>query len=229
MNVSNISQAAKEDINFLINAFIEAQKGGTEIVPIQKIFNIDIVELRSILSVFFNNDEIYDSEYSLNSYYLSKIEKQPIASLALWIENQNGLSSSMINSALWYDALGKEKFNLIKNNLEVINKYSLERLNNYLQCEYLYVLPKYRKTGALKFLIKNALNNFLEKNFSFGGLQTMLFKENIPSFNFFYSRGFRIVEEKIIEDDAYNVFFGHKSRVSMVLEKSKIEEFFASL
>lgn len=229
MSTSNISLASKEDINFLIEGFIEAQKGGTEIVPIQKIFNIDIVELRSILSFFFNNDEIYDSEYSLNSYYLAKIENYPIASLALWIENLNGLKSSMINSALWYEVLGNEKFNFIKNNLEVINKYSLERLNNYLQCEYLYVLPNYRKTGALKGLLKNALKNFFKENCAFEGLQTMLFKENIPSYNFFSSRGFNVVEEKIIGADAYNIFFGHKTRVSMVLEKSKIEEFLATL
>lgn len=221
--------ASKEDINFLIEGFIEAQKGGTEIVPIQKIFNIDIVELRSILSFFFNNDEIYDSEYSLNSYYLTKIENYPIASLALWIENQNGLRSSMINSALWYEALGNKKFNLVKNNLDLVNKYLLERLSDYLQCEYLYVLPNYRKTGVLKGLIKNSIRNFIQKNYGFEGLQTMLFKENIPSYNFFDSRGFRVVEEKIIGDDAYNIFFGHKTRVSMVLEKSKIEEFLDSL
>lgn len=229
MSTSNIFLASKEDINFLIEGFIEAQKGGTGLIPIQEIFELDIMELKAILSTFFENDEIYDSEYSLNSYYLLKNEEKPIASLALWLENLHGLSSNIINGALWYEALGNKKFNLVKNNLDSINKYSLERLSNYLQCEYLYVLPNYRKTGVLKGLLKSAIKNFIKKNSSFDGLQTMLFKENIPSYNFFDSRGFRVVEEKIIGDDAYNIFFGHKTRVSMILEKSKLEEFLDSL
>lgn len=221
--------AKKEDISFIIEGFIEAEKGGSNLVPTQKIFDLSLKDLEEALYNFFNDPEIIDCELSLKSYHIAELNNYPIASICLWVEGINGLSSNAIRMTSWFQFLGKAKFDTIKNNIELVKKYALTRFEDYLQCEYLYVSTQYRKSGILKRLLKESLYNYSQNLQSIKGLQTMLFKENVPSYNFFNSRGFNTNEEVTIGPDALGIYFGHRTRLSMILDIHKLDEFLNSL
>ncbi len=221
--------ANRNDIDFILEGFIEAEKGGGSIIPTQKIFNLTLERFKEYFINFLNDDDIIDCEYSLKTYLIAEIDGVQAATFSHWVEGANSIKSGIIKINSWFYAIGAENIKKIERSLEIANKYNLTRINNYLQLEYLYVSPNFRKKGLLKKLIKFAIENEIKKGSLFNGFQTILFMENTPSFNFFNERGFKVHDSVKIKDDALNIIFEHNTRLSMILERDRIDYFLKSL
>lgn len=218
-----IRTARRSDIDFIIKGIIEAERGGRQIIPTQAIFDISLVELKSNLKRFLEDEELLDCEYALNSYLIAEIDGVAAALQSHWIEGSHGIESNLIKINCWLSVLDTEKIQNIKPILTIANKYSLTRLNNYLQLENVYVSPDYRNRGLAIKLMKTSFINAFKQNSNCPGCQIALFKENIKSYNHLKERGFKINQSIKIQNDALNIIFDHNTRISMTLETQKMQ------
>jgi Acetyltransferase (GNAT) family len=226
---TNIRPASKSDIEFIIEGIIEAGKGGGQIIPTAAIFKISLGVYKQHLRKFFKFEEVENCEYDLSTYLIAEINKVPVGSLSYWVEGLSTIGSKLIKLNCWMASLGTEKFQNTLQRLELAKKYDIKRLKNYLQLEYLYVSPLYRTRGLHNKLIKTSINNILKLNQKFLGCQVILFKENIPSYNFFKKRGFKENQIVKIQSDAQGIIFHYPTKISMILERDNLPSFLKNL
>ena len=74
-----------EDIDFLVEAIVNAEKGHRDILPYCALFNIPEDELSSVLKKIFR-ENITDFDFSLRNFMIAEHEGCPVAAYAGWVE-----------------------------------------------------------------------------------------------------------------------------------------------
>ncbi len=216
----NLSPAQESDIDFIIEAILESEKSGTQIISTCKVFNISEEEYKNILHEILK-ENIEDSEYELPGYLIAKQDKEYIGTSGSWIEGLNNISSGLIKSSVLTPYLSKEKINEMNKNLRLISALTLPRENHAFQLEHIYIREKFRKHGIFSILIKENIKRNLSR-FPFTKVQTILFKDNACSYYAHLNLGFNEIETKAVQDKAILDFFPYNSKTILELNHNKI-------
>src|ERR1035437_9586730 len=98
MPVYTFRDATKDDVDFIVEAIIEAEKSGSRILSYSRVFNLSEKELKSIFRLMLL-EEIYGCEFSISSYIVAETENIVVGTIGAWVERKEQ-PSFMIKSNL---------------------------------------------------------------------------------------------------------------------------------
>ena len=190
-----IRDADEKDIDFLVEANINAGKGNGDIIPYCALFNIKETELRSILKRIFMED-ITDFEFSVQNFMIAEHEGIPVAAYSGWVEGIGGIPSRLLKMSAFRSFLTKEHISHYESVAHIDGDITIKRDNLTLQLETTYVKQDFREKGIVALLINAIFKKVKNIHPSITKAQVQLFKENKASFLSHSKLGFMIVEEK---------------------------------
>lgn len=148
-----IRQANEKDIEFLIEAIIEAEKSGTDILSYSTLFDLSESEVKSTLREILSED-IPGQELCISGFLIAEIDNQLVGASCSWVEGENG-NVSKINKAnllVWF--FGKEKCDHAAQHFHFLRDLNFERESGTLQLECVYTKNGYRGKGIVWQLFK---------------------------------------------------------------------------
>ena len=188
-------EATIKDIPFLVEVVIEAEKSGSDIIGLSKIFGIDELDLRKYLTQIFE-EEIEGCEFSVSGFFVSEYDTLPVAALGGWIEgeNEDGLPSSILKSNLLSYILPRENFSQLYKISEIIKDIQIERDLRTHQLEYGYVKPEHKGKGIFGNLIEKLLEKAKVQDKSIKKSYVQVFENNISAIKVHQKSGYEIVK-----------------------------------
>jgi hypothetical protein len=193
MNEYLIRDAVKEDIPFLADVVIAAEKGGSDKLSFSTLFNLTENEVKDLLIAIFE-EEIDGCELSVSSFLVAEYNGELVAASGAWIEKfDGGLSSQILKSNLISYTFTKESIAFLKTKSDIIKDILIEREPLTLQFEYLYIKQDYAGRGIDIELVQKNEKKAVEKYPRLKKAQCQLFKNNIFAVKMAIKKDFKIV------------------------------------
>ena len=101
-----IREANLKDIDFLVEAVVNAEKGHRHIIPYCALFNISEVELCFMLKKIFS-ENIPDFDFSVRNFMIAEHKGCPVAAYAGWVEGIGGIPSRILKMSAFRTFLSK--------------------------------------------------------------------------------------------------------------------------
>ena len=216
-------KANKDDIEFVTEAILESEKSDSNIISSCKIFDFTEIEFKNILREILSQDIPY-YDYYLSGFLIAELNGEKIGTVGSWIEAADGTASGMVKATILFQYLGAAKFKEINKNTKVIKGLTLNREPGTLQLEHGYTKEKFRRQGVFTSVIKQNIKENLNRQ-SFSKVQGILFNKNYKSFKAHLKIGYKVVEEKKVDDPDILKFFPYNSKVLMELSKEEFQKF----
>jgi len=216
-------KANDDDIEFVIEAIIESEKSGSDMVSSCKIFNFTENEFKNILKEILLQD-IPNYDYYLSGFLIAEFNGEKIGTVGSWLEAADGTASGMVKATVLFQYLGAAKFKEINKNTKVIKGLTLNREPGNLQLEHGYTKEKFRRQGIFTNVIKRNIKENLQHH-NFSKVQGILFNENYKSFKAHLKLGYNVIEEKKVEDPEILKYFPYNSKVLMELSEENFQNF----
>ena len=197
-----LRKAQLNDADFIADAIIQAEKGGTSHCGLATLFGITEQQLKKYLSSMLE-EEIDGCEFSINSFLLAVKNGQPVATAAAWIEDQNGgLPSGLAKTNLIGYTFPHACLASMHENSGIMKGLTIAREHSTLQFEYVYVSPDARGYGLAGQLISKHIQNCRDTYPEINKGQLQLFKNNDNARKLYKKLGFTVIQEyKSNEDD----------------------------
>ena len=188
-------EAKVEDIPFLVEVIIEAEKSGSDTIGLAKTFDIDEPDLRKYLTQIFE-EEIDGCEFSVSSFFIAEYEGSPVAAFGGWIEgeNEDDLPSSMLKSNLLSYIFPRESFSQLNKIAEIIKDIQIEREPHTHQLEYAYVKPEHKGKGLIGDIIEKQLEKAKIQDNLVKESYVQVFENNANAIKAYQKSGYKIVK-----------------------------------
>jgi hypothetical protein len=154
-----IRKAGLEDIPFLVETILEAEKGGTDKLSYSTIFDLTIEEVRYYLTLMLN-EEIDGCELSVSSFIVAEANGEVVAAVCAWIEGSEGMPSSVLKGNLLSYTLPKRCIERAASLNHIINDIHIEFSPDSIQLGLGYVIDSFRGKN-LSFILVNKQFEFL--------------------------------------------------------------------
>ena len=141
-------RATLDDVDFVAEIIIEAEKSMTNRNGLANMFDLSEVECKKYI-IEILKEEMDGCELSLSSFILVFHGDKPVAGMGGWLEGTDDMPSSIIKSNLIGYYFPKSNFIKFKERLDVIKDIQIPRENGTYQLEYGYVKSEY--TGYFLF------------------------------------------------------------------------------
>ena len=174
-----IRPATVNDIDFLVETVIQAEKSSTGNCGLANYFDVTVEEMRDYLTKMFE-EEVDGCEFSLSSFIVIEYEGKVVAAMGGWLEgdNEDEMPSSLLKSNLLMYVMPKEKIVKSQENVTITKDLSIEREWGTYQGEYSYILPEHQG----QFLMQDLLSAHIERAKSYGDkvkkMQVHVFEHN---------------------------------------------------
>ncbi len=149
-----IRRATINDVDFLVDTIVAAEKSGTDNFGLAKLFELSEGEMRSYIKAMLE-EEVDGCEFSVSSFLVAEHQGRVVSAFAGWMEGQNeeGLSSAILKSNLLGYCLPMKNVVKSQTKSDVVRHLQIEREEGTYQLEYSYTLPEYRGKGIMKDII----------------------------------------------------------------------------
>ena len=205
MNLDNtdriiIRQAEISDIDFIIEAILEADRSDTDRISYCTIFNLSRVEFRKILREILIED-IQGSELCLSDFLVATVEGETAGACCSWIEAIDGNPSYLIKYSLLSQYLSEDNIEYSKGVGSFIKGLHIDREKQTLQIESVYVNPNFRGLGISGRIINE---HFRQKKLQYPDLekaQLIVTDENSSAISAYKKIGFNIIQKFKIDNE----------------------------
>lgn len=212
-----IRRATFDDLNFLVDTIIAAEKSGTDNLGLAKLFELSEEEMRVYIKMMLG-EEIDGCEFSVSSFFVAETNGEVIAAFAGWIEgrNEDKLPSAILKANLVGYCLPSEYVKKSQDKSDIVRPLQIEREKGTYQLEYSYTIPQYRGKGILGRIIdaheQEAISNGVHK------IQVHVFDNNPSAIKSYEKKGFKVAKryESIHPDTP--LFF--PSNIELLMEKN---------
>lgn len=193
-NQYSIRNAALEDIDFIVDTIIAAEKSSTGNLGLANYFEITEADLKEYLRKMLD-EEIDGCEFSVSSFVVAEDNRKLIGAVGGWVEgkNEDEMSSAELKSNLLGYVLPKDIILNTQNKIEIVKDLQIEREYGAYQLEYSYVLPEYRGKHISQMLKQKHFN--MAKTAGCKKVQTHVFASNKPNIWINECLGFTVVEQ----------------------------------
>jgi ribosomal protein S18 acetylase RimI-like enzyme len=209
-----IRNAEIKDIDFLVEATINANKGSGNKLHYCTLFNISEAELCSILKKIFR-ENIPDFELNVKNFMVAEYEGYPVAAYTGWVEGIGGIPSGLLKISAFRTFLSKSQIAHYQSVAYIDAEIALKRDNLTLQLETTYVKQEYRRMGIAALLTDALIKKEKNTHPAITKAQVQLFKENQAAFLCQSKLGFIIVEEKKSDNPEILNYMPGRTRVKM--------------
>lgn len=211
-----IRRATLDDVDFLVDTIVAAEKSGTDNFGLAKLFELSEGEMRTYIKAMLE-EEVDGCEFSVSSFLVAEVDEKVVAAFSGWIEGQNedGMSSALLKSNLIGYCLPMENVMKSQSKSDIVRPLQIEREEGTYQLEYSYTLPEYRGRGVLGNIIesheKEANSNNVKK------IQVHVFDNNPSAIKSYEKKGFKITKCYESTHPKTSMFF--PSNVELLMEK----------
>ncbi len=196
--------ATINDISFLVETIIEAEKSGTDILTYSTFFGISEDETRKYLANMLE-EEIDGCELSISSFLLAEYDNQVVAAVAAWIEGIEGIPSTVLKGNLLNYTLPKEALKKAISLNAMVRELHIEYIPNTIQIGLVYVDKAYRGQNLVSLLIDKQIENLIQKNTKPTGVYVQVFGNNLAAIKAYEKANFnRILEKQSSSKDILN-------------------------
>jgi ribosomal protein S18 acetylase RimI-like enzyme len=211
-----IRKATCDDIWFLIETIIEAEKSNTDKFGLSTLFELTEEEVRSCLKLMLE-EEVDGCEFSVSSFMVAEINGSPVAATAGWIEgeNTNSMPSFVLKANLLKFTIPNSKLLNVNSKADIIKDILIDRENGTLQIEYVYIKKEHRGKGLLTKLINAHAKLCSLRNPNIKYMQVQLFANNIAALSSYQKAGFMILSSFDSSDDQILEFLPGKTKLLM--------------
>lgn len=161
MSSLNIRKASINDIPFLVNTIIEAEKSGTDILTYASIFGLSEAETIKYISDMLT-EEVDGCELSISSFLIAEKDGQSAAAVGAWIEGYEGMPSSVLKGNLLNYTLPKACIEKAVSLNNLVKDLHIEYIDNTIQIGLVYVSENFRGLGIANILIEEQIKNLLK-------------------------------------------------------------------
>ncbi|SDL85711.1 GNAT family N-acetyltransferase [Chryseobacterium taihuense] len=149
----NIRKADKTDIPFIVNAIVEIESfSGTN--TFNNLFGTNTETTKKYLEMFLNDEENFDTEFSLNTYSVVEFDNQRAACCSIFFTDSGYYQSK---SELFPIHLEKQHLDEFIKNAKSLPETKKISANKYF-LEYLFVAHEFRSKGISKPLIEHLVS-----------------------------------------------------------------------
>lgn len=155
--------ATPDDLDFCIDAVVQAEKSRSSLFPYSKIFNISEKEMRNIIRSILIED-IKGQELALSAFTIATQDDLPVGACASWVEQLDGMSSNTLKSDILSHFIPEQNFEQALPILKMLQPLNIEREPLSIQLESLYVKKEHRSMEAFLQLIDVAARVQFDQN-----------------------------------------------------------------
>ena len=210
-------KAGQNDISFIVEAIIEAEKSGTPQIGLANMFDLTEKQLHEVLlkALQIENE---GSELSLKNYIIAEYEGKQVGTFGGWIECDNKMkqSSDMIKSTLLSCLIPKENLLSLQNKWNLIKDFNINRTPHTLQLENAYVVTEYRGNGLMEKIIKELLHIVKKQKPDVTLSQIQLYGSNTAAYKAYQRIGYKEIKRIIIHEESLKYF---PSNIKILMER----------
>lgn len=200
-----IRRATLNDVDFLVDTIVAAEKSGTDNFGLAKLFELSEGEMRTYIKAMLE-EEVDGCEFSVSSFLVADHQGKAVSAFAGWVEGQNedGMSSALLKSNLIGYCLPMENVMKSQSKSDIVRPLQIEREEGTYQLEYSYTLPEYRGKGIMKDIINMHIIDYKQNtpphhpHHQEGGIrkiQVHVFANNEAAIGTYKRCGFEITKE----------------------------------
>lgn len=212
-----IREANLEDVNFISEAIIEAEKSSTKNNGLAKTFKLSDDELKKYLVQILQEEED-GCELSLSSFLVACYDGEPVATLAGWTEGVNETQSAFLKANLLSYYIPRENIMFSREIKEIVADIQIPREEGKYQIEFDYTKPEFRGNGLKGLLLKAHLDKAKCKNSNVHTCQTHVFANNEKNIRANGKAGFKIVKRFTSNNPSILEYYPDSTLLLMELE-----------
>ncbi|MBP5540256.1 MAG: hypothetical protein J6X88_01275 [Bacteroidales bacterium] len=148
-----IRPAVIEDVDFLVETVLQAEKSSSGVCGMANYFEITENELRNYIKQAFE-EEVDGCELSISSFIVVEYDGKVVAALGGWLEgnNEDKMPSPLLKSNLLMYVMPRDIILKSQENAAVIKDLNVEKELDAYQLEYSYILPEHQGQFLLQDL-----------------------------------------------------------------------------
>ena len=214
-----IRPATTNDIVFLVETVIQAEKSSTSNCGLANYFDVTVEEMRDYLTKLFE-EEVDGCEFSLSSFIVIEYEGKVVVAMGGWLEgdNEDEMPSALLKSNLLMYVMPKDKILKSQENASITKELSIEREWGTYQLEYSYVSPEHRG----QFLVQDLITAHINKAKCYDGkvkkMQAHVFESNKVILLINKMMGFKITKRFMSDNPRIPEFYPFNVMVLMEKE-----------
>jgi ribosomal protein S18 acetylase RimI-like enzyme len=195
MNEFIFRTATENDISFIVDTIIEAEKSGTDILSYCTIFGLTEDETRKYISKMLQ-EETDGCELSISSYLVAESNGEIVAAVGAWIEGIDNLPSGFIKGSLLNYILPKKCLVNASVHNSIVQELSIENILNTIQIGVVYVVEAYRGRNLPALLINEQITRLKALKQDISEIYVQVFANNIPAIKAYGKINFKTVYTK---------------------------------
>lgn len=211
-----IRRATIDDIEFLIDTIVAAEKSGSDHFGLAKFFELSENEMRDYIKAMLD-EEIEGCEFSVSSFMVAEDNGRVVSAFAGWVEGQNDdeLPSAILKSNLVGYCLPVDNVKKSQRKADIVRPLQIEREEGMYQLEYSYTLSEYRGKGVLGLIVEAHEQEAVAKGIK--KMQVHVFDNNPAAIKSYEKKGFKVTNRFESVHPETSLYF--PSNVELLMEK----------
>jgi len=214
MEEFNFRSAKNEDIPFLVDTIIEAEKSGTTTLSYTTVFGLPESEARKYIADMLAEGED-DCELSVSSYLLAESNNETAAAIGAWVEGAEGIPSAIIKGNLLNFTLPGQCIRRAMAVNKIVNKLHIEQKRNSIQIGVVYVAEKYRGKNLVNLLIEKQIEQLQKSTPGIKMAYVQVFANNLPAIKAYEKANFSIALIKESSDKSILKYLPSERKILM--------------
>lgn len=212
-----INRATINDIDFITDAIVAAEKSGTDNFGLAKLFGVDEETMKGYIHDMLD-EEVDGCEMSLSSFLVARYKGNPVAAFAGWIEgcNEDNMPSSLLKSNLIGYILPQECLLSSREKSDIVKPLQIEREVSSYQLEYSYTKSDFRGKGIMMDIIEAHMEQAITAGCN--KIQVHVFDNNRAAIRTYEKMGFEVKKNFLSSHPLTSEFF--PSNNELLMEKT---------
>lgn len=184
--------ATINDVSFLADVIIAAEKSNSDKLSFSTLFNVPEDKAKSLV-ISMLEEEVDGCELSISSFLIAEKDGEAAGAFGAWIERfDESAASGILKSNLIGFTFGRDSIEFLMTKSHLVKELVTEREPMALQLEYLFVPVKHRGKGIADGLIQRLIAKGIQTYPGLKKVQVQVFKNNKPAVKLYERNGFAI-------------------------------------
>jgi ribosomal protein S18 acetylase RimI-like enzyme len=194
-NEFSIRQATSNDIPFLVDTIIEAEKSGTSTLTYTTIFGLSEIQARDYIAKMLE-EAIDGCELSVSGFVLAEKSGNIAGAVGAWLEGSEGIPSNVLKGNLLSYVLPISCLEKAVSLNNIVRDLYIEHKRGAIQIGLVYVAPEARGKGLVSVLINHKISLLKKIHPNANEVYIQVFGNNLPAIIAYKKLGFEIVLNK---------------------------------
>jgi ribosomal protein S18 acetylase RimI-like enzyme len=207
-NTDNVTVrlATYDDLPFLIQSVIEADKSGTAVSSYCSLLHVDEVTFAKLLEKIFLL-ELDGFEFCVSAFCVLESNGVVVGASASWIENSDGIPSWQNRVLSLREVCDLPTFSNFLKMAEKSKNINPERTIGALQIESVFIINDFRGKGLLKKMLDFHQKIAIHKSQNVNTVELLVYDNNSSALKSYLREGFQLAKRtKIASEELKKIF-----------------------